>query len=318
MIHDKDYFFAKAKKNGNIDDWRIARNLRNQTKALIKNAKIDFIKEQLEENKSDSKRFWRNIKMLLSDMNKNNQIHLNDDTKTQVPDTEVSKYINEFFTPIGPKLAQKDISNYQFHGEHFPANLHLNQTDTAEVIKLAKEINISKSSAIGGISSRLLRDMILALPDQFTHIFNTSIEFNSFPDSWKIASVTPIPKEGNPLDVNNYRPISLIPLPGKLLEKLICNQIINYLDNNHILDANQSGCRAKHSINATVAKLTDDICINFNNNQPTIATYIDFKKAFDTINHQIFFKKTTLFRIPQGCHKMDRKLPAKQKTTYYS
>ena len=229
--------------------------------------------------------------MLLPDTNKYNQIHLHDDTKTQVPDTEVSKYIYEFLTSIGPKLARKDISNYQFHGEHFPTNLHLNQIDTAEVIKLAKEINMNKSSAIDGISSRLLRDMILALPDQFTYILNTSIKFNSVPDSWKIASVTPIPKEGNPLDVNNYRPISLLPLPGKILEKLIYNQIINYLDNNHILDANQSGFRAKHSTNATVAKLTDNICINFNNNQPTIASYIDLKKAFDTINHQILLKK---------------------------
>ena len=57
MIHDKNYFLAKAKKNGNIDDWRIARNLRNQTKALIKNAKIDFIKEQLEKIKVIAKNF---------------------------------------------------------------------------------------------------------------------------------------------------------------------------------------------------------------------------------------------------------------------
>ena len=57
MIHDKNDFLAKAKKNGNIDDWRIARNLRDQTKTLVKNAKIDFIKEQLEKNKSDSKDF---------------------------------------------------------------------------------------------------------------------------------------------------------------------------------------------------------------------------------------------------------------------
>ena len=59
---------------------------------------------------------------------------------------------------------------------------------------------------------------MLALSDHFALIFNLSIEYSLFPDSWKKANITPLPKEGNLLDVNNYTPISLLPLPGKLLE----------------------------------------------------------------------------------------------------
>ena len=151
--------------------------------------------------------------------------------------------------------------------------------------------------------SRILRNVILALPDHLTYIFNLSIRYNHFPDSWKIANLIPIPKEGNPRDVNNYRPISLLPLPGKLLEKIIYRQIIDYLNANNILDVNQSGIRAKHSTGATVAKLTDDICININNNQPTIATFIDLRKAFDTINHSILIKKLPHFGFQDNATK---------------
>ena len=114
MIHDKDYFLAKAKKHGKNDDWRIARNLRNQTKSLVKNAKIVFIKEQLEPNKSDSKKFWRNIKTIIPDASTNKQIHLNYENNSAISEKDTSSYINEFFTSIGPLLARKDTSNYTY------------------------------------------------------------------------------------------------------------------------------------------------------------------------------------------------------------
>ena len=69
------------------------------------------------------------------------------------------------------------------------------------------------------------------------------------------------------------------------------------------MDVNQSGFRAKHSTGATVAKLTDDICININNSQPTIATLIDLRKAFDTINHSILIKKLPHFGFQDNATK---------------
>ena len=75
---------------------------------------------------------------------------------------------------------------------------------------------------------------------------------------------------------------------------MIYNHIISYLNENQILDHNQSGFRAKYSTGKTVAKLTDDICLNLNQGQATIATYIDPRKAFDMINHSILINKLPL------------------------
>ena len=144
--------------------------MRNQAKSLVKFAKIDFIKEQLEQNKEDSKKFWRNIKSIVPDCNNNNIIHLEDENKLPIPESDVANYINNFFTSIGPRLARKDISNYLYQGTDFINNFEFSKVTPQDIIQLAKEINITKSSAIDGFSSRILKDIILALPDQFTHI----------------------------------------------------------------------------------------------------------------------------------------------------
>ena len=88
-----------------------------------------------------------------------------------------------------------------------------------EVATLVKNINVYKSSGLPDINSRLMKDGFLALTDQLRFIMNLSLQTGIFPDEWKLATVTPIPKTGDLTNVNNIRPISLTALPGKLLEK---------------------------------------------------------------------------------------------------
>ena len=83
---------------------------------------------------------------------------------------------------------------------------------------LIRKINISKSSGIELLSSRILKDSFLVLSNKLTYLFNLSIQSSTFHSQWKKALVIPIPKPGNPNKKENYRPISLLPLPGKILE----------------------------------------------------------------------------------------------------
>ena len=85
--------------------------------------------------------------------------------------------------------------------------------------------------------------------------------------------------------------MSLLPLPGKLLEKIVHQQTCSYLDQNNILTDCQGGFRPNHSTVSTVAKLTDLITDNNDKNQVSLVAYLDFSKAFDTIDHNIFIKK---------------------------
>ena len=118
-----------------------------------------------------------------------------------------------------------------------------------------------------------------------------SLNLGKVPQAWKHAVIIPLQKEGNSHDVNNLRPVSLLPLPGKILEKLIQEKLSHYLEFNNILDVKQGGFRPNHSTTDTAVKLTEDIYYAMNNKKATTVVYVDLRKAFDTVNHQIILKK---------------------------
>ena len=133
---------------------------------------------------------------------------------------------------------------------------------------------------------------ILAL--QFTWLINLSISTSNVPTDSKRAKITPIPKDGDLSNVNNYRPIAILRIPAtsKILEHLIHAQTMKYVeDNDIILDVNQGGFRKNNSTTATTASMLDDIYRNINQQQITYAIFINFKKAFDSINHKIFLNE---------------------------
>ena len=121
-----------------------------------------------------------------------------------------------------------------------------------------------------------------------------------FPEKWKEATVIPLFKGGNRLDVSNYRPISLLPLPGKLLEKIVHMKISNYLEINEILCDKQNGFRKERSSVHSIVNLTDSLLNAINNNETCMALFIDLKKAFDTINHNIPIQKLEYIGIKGG------------------
>ena len=114
--------------------------------------------------------------------------------------------------------------------------------------------------------------MTKLLLNYFPHV---SLQSGVVPDSWKHATFIPLQKDGDTGDVNNLRPISLLPLPGKVLEKLVQKQLSLYLENNNIFDENPGGFRPKHSTTNSTVKLTEDIYKAMNNNKFTSVVYID-------------------------------------------
>ena len=294
QIKDKDYFLSKAKITNDPDDWRIARMLRNRVINLTRYAKADYIKSNLEIHKDDPKKYWKIIKDILPDGQKNKKlIALKDDTDSSIDHDKTAAFINKFFVSIGPKLAESFDKEWIYHGPTFNQVFEFKQIDDVTTEKQIKNINTKKSSAINDLSSQILKDAFSVLVPKLTFLFNLSISNNDVPQAWKLAKVIPLPKDGDPEDVNNLRPISLLPLPGKLLEKVIHTQLMEYLTANSIIDKNQGGFRKGFSTMSTIAKVTDNIYAAMNNSKLTLAVFIDFKKAFDTLNHAILLKKLT-------------------------
>ena len=134
-------------------------------------------------------------------------------------------------------------------------------------------------------------------------MINKSLKTGIFPEDWKHGTVIPIPKVANPQTVNDLRPITLLPLPGKIMERLTHYKLYPYLEENNILISNQNGFRKQHGTTDTIFKFIIHVIDNMNDRKITIAIFIDFKKAFDTLNHQILLQKIGKLNISNNLQK---------------
>ena len=165
------------------------------------------------------------------------------------------------------------------------------------MLSAVKTIDNYKSSLIYYLSSRILKDAFLAIIPQLTFLYNKLFSCTKFPISWKIAKVIPLQKTGDSSDVNNLRPVSLLPLPGKLAERLAHSKISKFLEDNQMLNENQGGFRKNKSTIATTTDFTDDIGLGLNEDKYTLASFVDLRKAFDTVNHGISIDKLHEFGL---------------------
>ena len=128
-------------------------------------------------------------------------------------------------------------------------------------------------------------------------LYNNVLSSGIFPDKSKIATVTPIPKTSNAINPTDLRPISLLPVPGKLLERHITGKIETYLEDKKFFTDKQNGFRKGKSSSDSFSKLLDDIVSDLNNSKTNIAAYLDVQKAFDSINHDILLAKLKMSGI---------------------
>ena len=318
QMKDRDYFYRKAKKTGLEDDWNIAKHLRNTTNFNIRQAKSNYIINKLETHKDDPKKFWRTIKRVFPSKTKKekSQITLKNKEGDTVCSKEVPEYINDFFVNIGTTIARdnsknntrntraQDSNNADGNGvpvvpittpiaDPYPDDTQheIAEVTENEVYREVMKINIGKSSGLSEINSRVLKMAFKMLIPQLTVICNLSVKSTTYPDDWKKAIVVPIPKTGDLQEVGNYRPISLLPLPGKILERLIYNQITASLEEENFFTTFQHGFRKKHSTIHAILQLTNHINYNMDKGIPTAAVFIDFRKAFDCVCHTTFLKK---------------------------
>ena len=293
LSKDRDSAYERAKLTNSVQDWDHAKQLRNWVNNAVKAAKADYVKNELENNKSDAKKFWKNIKNVLPDQDTGGINIVNEVSKEALPLNDQAQVINEFFANIGLKLDRKFKTQAVEYvgGPEKGDDFNLVNIAPQEVLKLVNTISMYKSSGIDDISSRVIRDFMFLTVREFAHLFNLIISTGSFPDKWKIATVTPIPKVTNAIHPTDLRPISLLPIPGKLLEKYITEQTVAYLERKNFLKENQSGFRKGKSTAHSMTNFLDDIVTNLNCSETSIVAYLDFQKAFDTINHQLLLQK---------------------------
>ena len=149
----------------------------------------------------------------------------------------------------------------------------------------------TKATGLDIISARLIRECTDIISGRLCDLFNKSLISGIFPDDWKCARVTPLFKQGESFDLNNYRPISVISVVAKVFERIVYDQLYNFLNSEEIISKQQSGFRSLHSTVTALLEATDSWAFNIDRGYVNAVVFLDLKTAFDTVDHEILLTK---------------------------
>ena len=210
---------------------------------------------------------------------------------------------NEFFTDIGPKLDMEMPQCKKPGGvKHYlcprnPSVFLTSPTTPLEIVDIINTLDDTKSSGPCSVPTKLLKLVRNELAIPFSDICNASFDEGVFPDKNKIAKIIPIHKNGSVSDINNYRPISLLSVFSKIMEKLMASRLNEFLVSHEIIHSNQFGFRSGYSTSHSLISIVETIRKSLDNNMFGCGVFIDLKKAFDTVNHEILLEKLEHYGI---------------------
>ena len=287
---DRDYWLDKNTKSNDPVVAITCKEYKSRVRRLKTTLKRDYFRLALEEAKGDGNRVWRAIEKAYNTVSrKKTKFRINN-----VDDPlENAEILNKFFIEIGPTLDENlgpDPGVATENSLECPL-LTLHLTNENEVSKIVQNLSVNTASGDDGFSARIIKAALPVFIPIITNLINQSIIQKIVPQKWKHACVTPIFKAGDKCEANNYRPISVLPTISKILERVIKLQLQSHLDLNDIITGNQYGFRKNHSTETCILKLLNDLYTAHDNGLLGGIVYIDLKKAFDTVSHNIMLRK---------------------------
>jgi len=281
----------------NIQKYKTYRNLFN---TVVRSAKKIHYEEMFSKNIFNLKQTWILFNKAINKKPKKREQNISEikfqDLLLKDP-AEIANCFNNFYLSIAtdivrainppppnpdPEIAVNPNSTFE---------LHSNPVTYDEIFTTMKKLQKKRTADINGISVNFISNFILTLSKPLKHIFNLSLSTSVFPNKLKIAKITPIFKAGDPLLTTNYRPISILNVFSKILEKIVHTRLSTFLENNNLINPRQFGFRADHSTSHPLSLVTDTLVKAIDKKQHSIAIFCDLSKAFDCVDHKLLLKK---------------------------
>ena len=277
---------------------------RSSVQKLVKSAKRAYERNKFEKCRNESKLIWQNINSLLGRQNNKKNIVsiISEEGMTLTDLNDIANSFNQYYVNVGPTLAKNigdsSIQNFPLPTMNSHKSFFLFPTDNEEVDKIINLLKPKTSSGHDNISAKLLKQVSPGLISPCVHIVNLSLSMGIVPVAMKKAKVIPIFKNSGSASVmKNYRPVSLLPVLSKILERIVYNRLFHYLIKHSILHPSQYGFQKYLSTEQAIVELQDRLSDIMNDKKCCIGIFMDLSKAFDTLDHHILLKKLSHYGI---------------------
>jgi hypothetical protein len=166
-----------------------------------------------------------------------------------------------------------------------------------DIVKIITKLKNNSSPGPDGISAVFLKKILAHIASPLCEVFSHSLAEGTLPDDWKTAHIVPIYKKGDPQQASNYRPVSLTSVIGKILEKIVRTQLLDFMLRNDVIPANQHGFLPKKSTVTNLLECLNDWTYNFDSKMATDVIYLDYSKCFDKVCHSKLLHKLEKYGI---------------------
>jgi hypothetical protein len=287
---------VKIPTQANIEKFKTYRNMYNK---LIKAAKKLYYDKQFVKHQSNLKKTWSLIHEVIKKSSAKsdciNEILVNNSTIND-PLLMANKF-NEFFTSVASGIAEDIVPT-----DRPPDRLDLDPgapifsfqrepVTSDEIIDCFDKLQKKKTPDANGLSVQFVANFAMTISRPLKHIFSLSLASGCVPSQFKFAKVIPVFKSGDRRLMDNYRPISLLNVFSKVLEKIVHTRLSNFLEQNNLISDSQYGFRKNHSTIHPLVKFLNFITSAFNDKEHCLAIFCDMRKAFDTVDHGILLTK---------------------------
>ena len=274
-------------------------------KTAIKLAKSTHYCNKFEDHKTNPKKTWQIINELRGKIKATTKDNFVIDGNRVTCRRVIANKFNEYFTSLASNLNEQVMSNdsiyinpiasfHDYMSKSVSSSIYLEDTNPEEIRQIIMDFKNGKASDIPIV---VLKNTARLISPILSVLYNNHMREGVFPSIFKTAKVTPIYKKDNRECIENYRPVSILAIFGKIFEKLIYNRLYKFLSANGILHDEQFGFRKNHSTVHALHQSVQSVSSTLAKGKHVLGIFIDLSKAFDTLDHSILLEKLNRYGI---------------------
>ena len=301
MIKERNTAQELLSENKNVENFERFKALRNKVTKNLKYDKFKWQKQKLDSCSNDSGKLWKNILGWLNWCSSGSPTKLYHAGQIVTSPARLAEIMNYFVNKITairqglPNPTEDPLKTLKNIMKDRKSEFSLSCVHPDSVRKIILGLKNSKSSGVDTIDTYILKLMVDDILPAVTHIVNLSIQQAIFPSLYKKAKVIPLLKKDDPLEVKNYRPVAILCILSKVIERVIFSQIVEYMNTNDFFHPNHHGFRANHSTSTAMIQMYDTWVQAVDKGELAGVCMLDMSAAFDVVDHGILLNKLQLY-----------------------